>query len=101
MRLVMSLPSASDPRTLGLADPSLRRSLEDMVRRRVPGSEVDDIVQGTLTEALAAASAPDEAESLRRWVFGIARHKIADHYRRSRREMPTELPELEAVGAGR
>jgi DNA-directed RNA polymerase specialized sigma24 family protein len=70
-----------------------------MVRRRVPAGEVDDVIQATLTEALASATAPAEAEALRRWVFGIARHKVADLYRRSRREMPTELPELEAQSA--
>ena len=99
MRLAMSLSSVKGPRSLALADPSLRRALEDMVRRRVPSNEVDDVVQATLTEAIASASAPEESEALRRWVFGVARHKIADHYRRSRREMPTELPELEAQSA--
>lgn len=99
MRLAMSLSPAPDARSLGLADPALRRTLEDMVRRRVPASEVDDVVQATLTEALAAASAPDEPEALRRWVFGIARHKVVDYYRRSRREVPGDLGEPEAVSA--
>lgn len=67
-----------------------------MVRRRVPADEVDDVVQATLTEALASASAPDSLEDLRRWVWGIARHKVADLHRKHRRESPEELPEFEA-----
>jgi DNA-directed RNA polymerase specialized sigma24 family protein len=99
MRLAMSLPPGPDPRSLGLADPALRRTLEDMVRRRVPSSEVDDVVQATLTEALAAVSAPDEPEALRRWVFGIARHKVVDYYRRSKRETTSDTDDLEAASA--
>lgn len=94
----MSLPSRVDSRSLDLSDPALRRSLEDMVRRRAPAGEVDDIVQNTLIEALASPSAPEESEALRRWVFGIARHKIADYHRKARRE-GGELPELEAESA--
>lgn len=69
-----------------LADPSLRDALVAMVRRRVPPPEVDEIVQATLTEALASRSCPDDPERIRRWVHGIARHKIVDFHRRHRRE---------------
>jgi len=82
-----------------LSNPSLRKGLEQMIRARVPSSEVDDLVQATLTDALASTSVPSESEEVRRWVFGIARHKIADFYRRSRRERPGSLPEIPVSGA--
>jgi DNA-directed RNA polymerase specialized sigma24 family protein len=72
--------------TAPLADPSLRSALVSMARKRVPPSEVDEIVQATLTEAIASPHRPPEGEALRRWVHGIARHKIADFHRRTRRE---------------
>lgn len=69
-----------------LADPALRRALVAMVRRRVPEAEVEEIVQATLTEALAARAAPEEPEAVRRWVHGIARHKVVDFHRSHRHD---------------
>jgi DNA-directed RNA polymerase specialized sigma24 family protein len=95
----MALPAplmtqAPRDRRAVLADPALRRSLTEMVRRRLPESDVEDVVQATLIEALASQSAPtaDEGDALKRWVFGIARHKVADFHRKSRRESPTSEP---------
>lgn len=76
-----------------LGDPRLRRELIAMVRRRVPSDEVDDIVQATLTEALSASSAPDSIDELRRWIWGIARHKVADLHRKKKHVSADELPE--------
>jgi RNA polymerase sigma factor (sigma-70 family) len=69
----------------------------------LPAADVGDVVQATLTEALAADSAPDDEEEIRRWVFGIARHKVIDWYRSRRREVPldVEAPEEAAAGAPR
>lgn len=86
---------AHDP----LADPALRRSLEDFVRRRVPSSDVDDVVQTVLLDALAAQGRPRDPGELRRWILGIARHKVVDLHRRAHREPPAELPEIEASPA--
>src|SRR5262245_24500106 len=69
-----------------LTDPTFRLALIQMVRRRVPESDAEDIVQSTLAEALCARNAPEEMDGLRRFVWGIARHKVADFYRRARRE---------------
>jgi DNA-directed RNA polymerase specialized sigma24 family protein len=80
-----------------LGDPALRRALADFVRRRVPSGEVDDVVQTVLVEALAAPSRPRDPGELKRWLLGIARHKVVDLHRRSLREPPTELPDLEAA----
>lgn len=84
------------PGTDPLGDPALRRSLADFVRRRVPPSDVDDVVQTVLVEALAAPNRPQDVAELRRWVLGIARHKVVDLHRRAMREPPTELPDIEA-----
>jgi DNA-directed RNA polymerase specialized sigma24 family protein len=83
---------ANDP----LGDPALRRSLADFVRRRVPSSDVDDVVQTVLVEALASPNRPKDPAELRRWVLGIARHKVVDLHRRVTREPPSELPDIEA-----
>lgn len=79
-----------------LAEPGLRRVLEDFVRRRVPASDVDDVVQTVLCDALASAARPADSDELKKWLLGIARHKVADHHRRAQREPAAELPELEA-----
>jgi RNA polymerase sigma factor (sigma-70 family) len=95
MTSIMASPPRS-ARHVFLGDPALRRSLAEMVRRRVPPGEVEDVVQSTLTDAVAAASGPEKDDELRRWVWGIARHKIADAHRKARREAPAELPDMEA-----
>src|SRR5258705_522792 len=96
-------PMPTDPPTAArrsprdaLADPALRRTLEDFVRRRVGPSDVDDVVQTVLVDALAAADRPEEGEALRKWIIGVARHKVADLHRARGRERPTDPPE-EAV----
>jgi len=76
-----------------LADRELHRLLEGFIGRRVPRSEVDDLVQTVLCDALAARRAPTRRADLRRWLVGIARHKIADHYRVAGRERPTDSPQ--------
>jgi DNA-directed RNA polymerase specialized sigma24 family protein len=89
------LPTKTD----SLGDPALRRSLTDFVRRRVPASDVDDVVQTVLCDALAAPARPTDPAELRRWLLGIARHKVVDLHRRAHREPPAELPDLEASPA--
>jgi len=81
-----------------IADPSLRDALVAMIRRRVPTPEVEELVQATLTEALAARTCPDEPEEIRRWVHGIARHKVVDFHRR-RRLLPVGPEVIDAVPA--
>ncbi|WP_437593690.1 sigma factor [Sorangium sp. So ce1000] len=93
----MSTPMTTEDRTPAtnpLAEPGIRRALEEFVRRRVPSGEVDDVVQTVLCDALAAPGRPADPTELRRWLLGIARHKVADHHRRSAREAATELPDL-------
>ena len=80
-----------------LAEPSTRRAIEDFVRRRVPALDVDDVVQTVLCDALAAEGRPGSPEELRRWLIGLARHKVADFHRRGVREQASELPEIAAA----
>lgn len=61
-----------------------------MVRGRVPTDEAEDIVQTALTEALTAPALPGDAEDVRKFVWGIVRHKVVDFHRRGRREAPHE-----------
>jgi DNA-directed RNA polymerase specialized sigma24 family protein len=76
-----------------LADPALLAALGAHIRTRVPASDADDVLQSVIADALAADGAPDEEGALRRWVFGVARHKVADFYRRGRRERPSDAAE--------
>jgi RNA polymerase sigma factor (sigma-70 family) len=63
-----------------------RQALVQMVKKRVPERDVEDVVQATLTDAVTAKEKPADPDQLRRWIWGIARHKVADFHRRSRRE---------------
>ncbi len=72
---------------------SFRAALTAWVRRRVPEGEVDDVVQAALTEAVARTDRPTDPEGARRWIWGVARNKIADHHRRARRET-IDTPEV-------
>ena len=93
--------SASEPVSpkKALGDPEVRRFLEDFVRRRAPASDVEDLVQTVLVDALAADRVPGDREELRKWLVGIARHKVADFHRKTTRERPTDPPEQEAQPA--
>ena len=91
-------PESPAMKTL-LGDPALRRALSDFVRRRVPPSDVDDVVQTVLVDALAATNAPTDPRELTRWMLGVARHKVADLHRRAHRELPAELHDIEAAPA--
>lgn len=95
----MAAPAISITRSHSarLADPALHEALAQLARRRLPPGEVDDLVQNTLTDALDAQGAPSEDAAFRRWVQGIARHKIADLYRR-RGRLPPHEPERDDTG---
>lgn len=69
-----------------VADPALRREVEAAVRRRVRGDEAEDVVQATLADVLSARAVPEEPDEFRRFVFGVARNKVFDHFRRQKRQ---------------
>lgn len=84
--------------SLSAIGPDLRKALVAMVRKRVPESEVEDVVQSALAEAVESPHAPSEPEALRRWIFGVAKNKVVDYHRRNGR-LTYELPELEGKPA--
>jgi RNA polymerase sigma factor (sigma-70 family) len=69
-----------------LADPALRSAVQAAVRRRIRGDDAEDVVQATLADVLSAPEVPEDAEEFRRFVFGVARNKVFDHFRRQKRE---------------
>jgi DNA-directed RNA polymerase specialized sigma24 family protein len=81
------------PQPQALFGPDLRNALVAMVKKRVPESEVEDIVQATMTDAFTSPHAPPDAESFRRWIFGVAKNKVVDYHRRAGRET-FEMPEV-------
>ena len=93
----MAAPAFSVPNqnAARLADPALRQALLRYARRRLPPAEVEDLVQSTLTDALVSANPPSDGSEFQRWVQGIARHKIADSYRR-RGRLPILDPDVDA-----
>jgi DNA-directed RNA polymerase specialized sigma24 family protein len=94
--------SVSFDRKAVLSDRALLAALGAFVRSRVPATDADDVVQAALADALGSEGAPTEAEALRRWLFGVARNKIADFHRRHRREQPSDtVDEKEAPSSGR
>ena len=57
--------NVTSPRLVArLADPSLASALSRFVRARVPESEVEDIVQATLSDALQAEQHPEQDEDI-------------------------------------
>lgn len=84
-----------------LSDPSLLAALGAHVRTRVPASDADDVLQSVIADALAAESAPDEADALKRWVYGVARNKIADFHRRVKRTHDLDDDAHAAPSSGR
>lgn len=72
----------------------IQRLLEDesafrkFVRRRVGEQTlVDDILQQSLTRAVASAHSLHNEESVLAWFYRILRHVIADHYRAQEAEV--------------
>jgi DNA-directed RNA polymerase specialized sigma24 family protein len=78
-----------------LSDPELLRGLSYFVGSRLPESEARDVAQATILEALGARTLPEET-AVKGWLYGIARHKIADHYRHRKEQVPLDHEQLQA-----
>jgi len=55
--------------------------------------DAQDLTSQTFLAALESVQKYDGRGSFGGWLFGIARHKIADHYRRRRPDVPLEQAE--------
>ncbi|MEO8796513.1 MAG: hypothetical protein ABI551_01385 [Polyangiaceae bacterium] len=80
-----------------LETPGFLARLANIVRRRVPASDVDDVVQSVVCDALGSAFIPIDDGEITCWIFGIARNKVADVHRRAKRE--ASAPDEPAGGA--
>lgn len=81
----------------------LRRRFEVFFRRRLAQmpAEVDDLVQETLIAIHAKRETFDPDQPFTPWAYAIARYKLVDHLRRTRKPMiPLEDAELVAEDAG-
>jgi RNA polymerase sigma-70 factor (ECF subfamily) len=68
--------------------------LRAFVRRRVrDDATADDLTQETLLKVYRSRAALRDGERLEAWLYRIARHTLADHYRRQRpgEELPADL----------
>ncbi|MEO7110468.1 MAG: sigma factor, partial [Polyangiaceae bacterium] len=89
--------SPSDHLRRHLEEPRFLAWLSSIVRRRVPSSDVDDVVQAVLCDALASHLIPSDHREISRWICGIAKNKVADFHRRAKRQ--NESHEEIAIGA--
>lgn len=88
----------SDPRRtlLALYDEALPVVYGYFVRRCGDRQTVEDLTSETFLAAMDAARKSNAPPISVRWLLGVARHKLADHYRRGhdRRNVPVaEVPE--------
>jgi DNA-directed RNA polymerase specialized sigma24 family protein len=81
-----------------LADAEVRRRIEGIVKRRVQPGDVEDVVQQVVCDALGSDLVPDDPADVPRWLFGITRHKVADHHRAARRREREPLDPAEVPG---
>ena len=88
----------------------LARHLRAYFARRVGPSAAEDLVQETLIAMHSRRATYEPSQPLTAWVYGIARYKLIDEYRRTKRHATVpldEAPELfahdevESAGARR
>lgn len=73
-----------------------RGRLRNFIRRRVPdASEAEDILQDVFYEFVAAYRLPEPIEQVGAWLFGVARNRIIDRFRKKKEE---PLPEVSGEG---
>jgi len=67
--------------------------LRNFIRRRVPDpADAEDIVQEVFYELVEANRLLMPIEHVTGWLFRVARNRIIDRFRKSRRRVPTDLP---------
>jgi RNA polymerase sigma-70 factor, ECF subfamily len=79
---------------------ALTRHLRAYFARRLDGASAEDAVQETLIAMHTRRATYDPSQPFTAWVHGIARYKLVDSYRRSKRQASVPLddvPELFAA----
>jgi RNA polymerase sigma-70 factor (ECF subfamily) len=79
---------------------ALTRHLRAYYLRRVGPGAAEDLVQETLIAIHTRQGTYDAAQPFTSWVFGIARYKLIDEYRRSKRRTTVPLDEAPELFAG-
>src|SRR5271163_1621294 len=77
----------------------LARHLRSYYARRVDPAAAEDAVQETLIAIHSRRATYDPSQPLTAWVYGIARYKLIDEYRRSKRRATVPLDEAGALFA--
>jgi DNA-directed RNA polymerase specialized sigma24 family protein len=87
-------PSA-DPRAAYLADPAVLDPLRKAIRKIVPPSDVDDVVQNALVAALTDPNYPEAREVFIPWLLTKGRSRAIDHVRsmKHRQNLLGDVPE--------
>lgn len=80
-------PDSSPPRVDEWFDEALPRIYGYFITR-VGGQQTvaEDLTQETLLAAVRSSTGPDDPGPILPWLYGIARHKLMDHYRQQDRE---------------
>jgi RNA polymerase sigma-70 factor (ECF subfamily) len=84
LKALMLAGLAGDGAAYRLLLETLQRQLGGYFRRRLAGdpSEVDDLVQETLIAIHTRRGTYEHSLLFTAWAYGIARHKLVDHFRR-------------------
>jgi RNA polymerase sigma-70 factor (ECF subfamily) len=77
---------------LALYDRALPSVYGYFVRRCADRGTAEDLTSETFLAAMDAARRPDPPEISVAWLIGVARHKLADHYRRRAAAVPVAEP---------
>jgi RNA polymerase sigma-70 factor, ECF subfamily len=79
---------------LDLYDDALPSVYGYFVRRCADKATAEDLTSETFLAAMDAARKPDPPPITVPWLIGVARHKLADHYRRRRDRFTVPVAEL-------
>ena len=78
---------------------ALTAALRGYFSRRVGRAEAEDLVQETLIAIHAKRETYNPSQPLTAWVYGIARYKLIDEFRRSKRRAHEPLEDAENLFA--
>ena len=98
-RALMVLSQSGDRQAYRTLLESVRSPLTAYFTRRLAQdrASAEDLVQDTLMALHEKRATYDPSRPFSGWLFGIARYKLIDHYRRSQRRMTIPLQDDDAV----